>query len=95
MKDLPPETFVISERVFLYAIGATLLVTLAVALGCGTLALFTMRELSTARDALVLSRDNAAICHDALIRSDARREQLESLLEIAASRRKALPMGGN
>lgn len=90
-----PRTFVVTERVFLYAIGATLLVSLMVALGCGVLTFVTMRELSITRDSLALVKDNAAICHDALLRSDAKREQIEQMLELAAMRRKPLPMGGN
>jgi hypothetical protein len=87
-------TFIVTERVFLYAIGATMLVSLMVALGCGVFALIAMHELETTRDVLALTQENAIICREALLKSEARRDQIEEMLEMAAGRRKPLPMGG-
>lgn len=79
----PPIEVAVSERVFLYAAGAVLLVAFALAAMMGGLAWCTMLELRAARESLELSKQNTEICKAALIGSEARRDQMQRMVEFA------------
>jgi len=94
MNPPPIKTTVITDRVFLYAVGAVLLVAFTLSALLGVLAFGAMRELAVTREALEQAKAHASTCRDALLRSDARLDQTRELLEIAGSRRRPAPMGG-
>jgi acyl-coenzyme A synthetase/AMP-(fatty) acid ligase len=92
--EKPPVTFAVSERVFAFATLTALLASLAVGVVFASLAMFSMFALRDVRENLELSKQNSSICRDALIRSDARREQMEKLVEFASGRKMPTGIGG-
>ena len=86
-----------NERALTYVLLVTLAASLVGGAGSGVLAFFTMRELSSTRVILQETKATSTLCKEALIRSDARREQMSDLLEMASGRKliKSPPMGGN
>lgn len=84
---MPSKTWTLTERVFAFATLTTLLVSLALAAGLGVIAIFALFAERSTREALELSKQNTKLCSDLLIRSDAKREQMEKLIEFASGRK--------
>jgi hypothetical protein len=76
----------INDRVFFGGIGAILLVAFATSITACCLMLLSIRDLKQAEAKAALLEENRQLCREALIRSDAKLEQMQNLVEMAAER---------